>query len=473
MGRDDLLKMLGLTGDDAAPTKAPAGADPLAAPAPGSVAPAATNRNAMDCDEWTERRGQDLADESGGDPVDLADLHAACFDPEPTLLPDCADRTKRGFLEQLMDTPEYRALRTSTMLNEAASAVASAKLGERLADLKRDEATKMGATDPRPGKARGKADAEAAALREGMKAMRAVAEGLAEAVAEVELLEQSETACGMGKCAAGGAHDPTRTARLFQRVRRSATLARIMELAGKFRLVARSRQRRKVIHGMDDLVGVTLDGEVGRLIPAELARLVLPETELDTLRRIVERQAMCRDHHATEPVGKGPILVSVDESGSMTGDKVCMAKALALALAWVARQQNRWCGLVAFSGNTGHRLLALPPTGWDESRVLDWLEKFEGGGSDLDVPVREMPDFYRRLGAPAGITDVVMITDAICHLNLGDRERFNAWKASVKARVIGLIIGNEPGDLDAVCDESHSVPCLDPGGEEVGRVLAL
>ena len=70
-------------------------------------------------------------------------------------------------------------------------------------------------------------------------------------------------------------------------------------------------------HGLDDVVGVVLDGDLGRLLPQELARLAVPEFEDDTLRRLVERQTMCREYRATEPVGKGPILISVDESGSI------------------------------------------------------------------------------------------------------------------------------------------------------------
>src|SRR3954463_11522285 len=100
---------------------------------------------------------------------------------------------------------------------------------------------------------------------------------------------------------------------------------------------------------------------------------------------------MCREYHAREPVARGPIILSVDESGSMQGDKVHTAKALALALAWIARMQKRWCGLVAYSGDSGQRLLALPPGRWEEAKVMDWLEQFIGLGSSLDVPVREMP----------------------------------------------------------------------------------
>src|SRR5262245_62472889 len=108
------------------------------------------------------------------------------------------------------------------------------------------------------------------------------------------------------------------------------------------------------------MVGVVLGGDLGRLLPHELARLVIPELEDDVLRRLVEGQVMCREYRATEPVGKGPVIVCVDESGSMEGEKAHTAKALALALAWVARHQGRWCALVGYSGGSGEGLRALP-----------------------------------------------------------------------------------------------------------------
>src|SRR5688572_11667512 len=103
----------------------------------------------------------------------------------------------------------------------------------------------------------------------------------------------------------------------------------------------------------------------------------------------------------------------------MSGDKVHTAKALALALAWVARRQRRWCALVAYSGDSGERLLALPPGHWDEIALCEWLCAFIGKGSTLDIPVREMPQYYQALNAPPGKTDVLFITDARCHIPPG------------------------------------------------------
>jgi uncharacterized protein with von Willebrand factor type A (vWA) domain len=157
----------------------------------------------------------------------------------------------------------------------------------------------------------------------------------------------------------------------------------------------------------------------------------------------------------------------------MEGDKGHTAKALALALAWVARHQRRWCGLCAYSGDSGERLLALPPGRWDEAALMDWLEAFIGCGSSLDVPVRELPDYYRRLGCPAGATDVLFLTDALCRLPPDVREGFLTWKRQAQARLITLVIESTPGDLTAISDEVFEVPSLSVTEAAVERVLSL
>jgi uncharacterized protein with von Willebrand factor type A (vWA) domain len=167
------------------------------------------------------------------------------------------------------------------------------------------------------------------------------------------------------------------------------------------------------------------------------------------------------------------VIVCIDESGSMEGDKARTAKALALALAWVARHQRRWCALVAYSGDSGERLLALPPGRWDESRLLDWLAAFLGRGSDIDVPVREMPRMYADLKAPPGVTDLVFVTDARCRLPAEVKNHFLKWKASARARLVTLVVGSEAGDLAHVSDEIHAVRTLAPDADAVGRVLSL
>jgi uncharacterized protein with von Willebrand factor type A (vWA) domain len=456
MDPKDLLKMLDLGGAEAAPP-----VEPLAI-APGHPASSTScHPTALEVDEWGLRRGRDLLDESerlqhaGTDEFAAADFFGSAFDPDPRLHESCSDPRRHEFLAQMLGTPEYRALHAATRLDDTAASIAAVHFAEQFAKLTQDDASSP--TD---------------ALGREMAAMRAVARALVAAKEEVGELHEAASALGMGP-GAPGANDPKAIASLFKRIRSDPALKRICELAGRFRRLAQSCQRRKVIHGLDDVVGIEPGGDLARLLPHELVKLVVPELELDTLRRLVERQTLCRELSATEPVGKGPIIIAIDESGSMNGEKAHTAKALALALAWIARRQKRWCALVAYSGDSGERLLALPPGRWDEGQLADWLGAFIGHGSDLDVPVREMPEYYRKLGAPVGVTDLVFITDAIARIPPPVRERFVAWKAEVRARLIALVVDNEPGDLAAISDEAHTVRSLSVDEEAIGRVLSM
>ena len=295
---------------------------------------------------------------------------------------------------------------------------------------------------------------------------------IAAAAGEVKELKEAEGALGMGAGDPGEKRDSKAVAEAFNCIRNNPTLRRICEAAGRFRRVAQSKQRLKAVHGFDDVVGVELGGDLARMLPHELAKLDIEELELDMLRRLAERQAMCRELAAVEPVGKGPIIVTLDESGSMHS-KIENAKGLALSLAWIARQQKRWCALVAYSGGSGERIIALPPGRWDEAALCEWLVGFIGNGSDVDVPIVELPRMYAGLRPPVGQTDVIMITDAICSLPAAMVDRFNAWKKDVRARVISLILESRPGDLAAISDECHLVRTLDAGEVAIGRVLAI
>jgi uncharacterized protein with von Willebrand factor type A (vWA) domain len=472
MDPKELLKLLDLGGNAAAR------ADPTTPLIDGVVpAPAPeASVTALEVDGWGLRRGRELNAKNavaklGLDEFAVSDFFSAAFDPDPKLTAACVDRRRHAFVSALLQTPDYRALHADTQLDDTASEIAAVAFARQFAasrdDRKKDDGTKGGEAGGSPDR-----DAPGDGLGAEIAALCAAARAVSEARAGVEDLRDAAAALGMGE-GSPGSNDPARIAALYKRVRNDPGLKRICELAGRFRRVAQSRQRQKAIHGSDEVVGVEPGGELSRVLPSELVKWTSPELELDTLRRLAERQLLSREVRSIPLVGKGPILVCVDESGSMEGEKAHAAKGLSLALAWIARRQKRWAGLIAYSGDSGERLLALPPGHWDEEKLAEWLSAFIGRGSDLDVPLRELPRMYEQIRAPRGITDVVMITDCKCRIPPPVRESFLAWKKSVTARVLTLVIGDNPGDLAQVSDEIFRVVALDPAGDEVGRVLSL
>jgi hypothetical protein len=314
---DDLLRMLDLPGQEAAREEA---AEPAITPS-GALGTADASPTALELDDWGLRRGResDRLRQTGLDEWAMADFHGAAFEPEPRLKEACADPLRLEFLGQLLQASGYRALHTCTRLDPAASAIAACAFAEQFAEL-RESAEKGSGGEGRDGE---------------MAALRAAGRAAAEASKEVEECREACAALGLGPGCPGG-NDPKAIASLFRRVRNSKVLRRICELAGRYRRLAQSRQRQKAVHGLDDVVGVELGGDLGRLLPHELAKLAGDdEFADDALRRLLERQLMCREHRASEPAGRGPLICCVDESSSMHGEKGLAAKALALALAWV------------------------------------------------------------------------------------------------------------------------------------------
>jgi uncharacterized protein with von Willebrand factor type A (vWA) domain len=416
-------------------------------------------RCAMEVDDWGFRRGTQLLEESErlqalNIPKEaVVDFHAAAFEPDPRLNASSVDDSRLKFLQQLMETNEFQGLHASTQMHSCASEIAATAFAEQFAA----QSEKPPSQDKDQNE---------------FSNLRAIGKALAQAEEEVELAHESAAALGFGK-GQPGSNDAKRIGAIYKRVRSSKMLHKICNLAGKFRRLAQAKQRQKTKHGSDELLGLKADNDLGRMLPQELVALLDPVLEQDVLRRFMERQLWCREFQGYEPVGRGPIIIVLDESGSMVGERNHAAKALALALAWIARQQKRWCALIAYSGDSGERILPLPLGKWDEVALMDWLESFIGQGSDLDIPVREMPKFYESLNAPKGKTDLIFLTDAACNISAKLAKTFIDWKKSVQAKLITLVIDSEPEDLAKISDEVHRIRAVDVSEFGVERILAI
>ena len=154
---------------------------------------------------------------------------------------------------------------------------------------------------------------------------QALGRAVLQAEEEVGEFKAMQGALGMG-AGRPGANDTQAMADLFRRVRNLPSVRRICTAGWQIPQRGPIRTAKKTLHGADELVGVTLGGEPGAMFPQDWPNWRFPELESGhpsshgrTLGHVPERSGV-------EPVGKGPILVVVDESGSMEGEKVETAR---------------------------------------------------------------------------------------------------------------------------------------------------
>ena len=147
----------------------------------------------------------------------------------------------------------------------------------------------------------------------------------------------------------------------------------------------------------DDIVGVHESDDLNKLLPNETLFLAYPELEVVFYKHLVDKRLMnyrmqgksrtLRKIRAQQPdnkqvdVEKGPFIVCVDASGSMSGFPEQCAKAMAYALMQIALAEDRDCYVMLFSTEQ----ITYELTRQDGLReASDFLSYSFHGGTDLE-----------------------------------------------------------------------------------------
>src|SRR5439155_1344469 len=176
-------------------------------------------------------------------------------------------------------------------------------------------------------------------------------------------------------------------------------LRKLAAVVGSRREQARALRRRPFERVGEEVFDVRLGRDLERLLPPELLALHHPVLRRDFARRLLEGRLLSYSLRGADERGRGPMIVCLDGSGSMAGDKEIWSKAVALTLLEIARRQRRLFRFICFSSaDTPLFTLDLNPRERhevQEDRALDVAEYFPGGGTDFEAPLSAALDCLR------------------------------------------------------------------------------
>ena len=153
---------------------------------------------------------------------------------------------------------------------------------------------------------------------------------------------------------------------------------RIAKLAGRMFAALQEARANQPSQAPEEIYSVELGNVLGRLLPSELAHLGQP-TEVLLIERIAERKALQYAVRGEETVARGPLVIALDESGSMKGYRNEWSKAAAVALARIALADGRCASVVHYS--TSVQVTYLKPG--DDQAVFALITHFLSGGTDI------------------------------------------------------------------------------------------
>lgn len=267
-------------------------------------------------------------------------------------------------------------------------------------------------------------------LRSGMTQIAEDAQNKAEAVAAL---------AGMGVGSDNGADGNEGVPEdLIKMAAQDGMLLKIIKQIGRMQEAYAESGKSKIAQGNCDVVGIRPGDDIGHLLPFERAKLVhSPATRREVIMRILEKQATCWELKGEENRNEGDVVLLVDRSGSMGGDRIIWARALAAVIMSLAVRDGRRVGLVMFDHTATGELIDKKSKLADGIRMLGLPAS---GGTDIDAALNVAEKILPDLREP----DVIVISDG--HFYMHDE-----YVAKVKendGRLFAIMLGGASIDDD-------------------------
>ncbi|MCM1109132.1 MAG: VWA domain-containing protein [Clostridium sp.] len=175
----------------------------------------------------------------------------------------------------------------------------------------------------------------------------------------------------------------------------------------KYRAAASRNEMNKVRRAsQSDIQGVTVGNDLNHLMPFEYGMLGTPRLTPLFLKRYAERNLQMfdsrslSDMHArkidrrgnelSQPEERGPMVICVDTSGSMSGSYEEVAKAIVLSIILLTERERRLCRIILFSSD----ILTLEIRTMSEAlhKLTDFLCTTFHGGTDFTPMIKTALD---------------------------------------------------------------------------------
>ncbi len=253
--------------------------------------------------------------------------------------------------------------------------------------------------------------------------------------------------------------------------RNAAKFRRIAALAGRMRGVVLQARRERVAHGpIPAEAGLTRD--LLRTFPTELA-LLHPNAPGVLRAKAIARWAeggLLGWRLRGDEEKRGPFVAAVDVSGSMSGEREIVAKAVALGVAQVARAEGRKYILFTFGADDDPVYAVTSDQGWEEH--LRWAEMSRGGGTSFNRALRETMKRLQEMNARGA--DALFISDGEARVADEVARAWRAFREATGARLLYVPVARGYGSIEALADQVIPLAELDEkAGEGLARQVAV
>ena len=278
-----------------------------------------------------------------------------------------------------------------------------------------------------------------------------------------ELEDATEEAESWGSTLGTGQRSPPgQKLELGKRLAGNEKLKKLSRMVGRMKFHAMAIRKKVFERSSEEILEIERGDSLQRLLPHEMVILQHPILRKDFHRRFLDQELLQYSLRGIEEKGKGPMIVCLDGSSSMAGDKEIWSKAVTLTLLEIARRQRRLFRSICFSSvETPLQILDLNPREHYEIKaknVMDLAEYFPGGGTDFEKPLSAALECLRQSRFKKG--DVIFITDGECQVSPEWAEQFRIQKARLGFSLFSILMDVGSSSLGTLKEFSDRITTI-------------
>ena len=278
-----------------------------------------------------------------------------------------------------------------------------------------------------------------------------------------ELEDATEEAETWGNTIGTGEKSPPgQKLELGRRLAGNDKLKKLARMVGRMKFHAQALRKKVFERSNEELLEVEQGDALHRLLPHEMLSLHHPLLRKDFYRRFLDQELIQYSLRGVEEKGKGPMIVCLDGSSSMSGDKEIWSKAVTLTLLEIARKQRRLFRSICFSSaETPLQVLDMNPRDRYEvetKTVMDLAEYFPGGGTDFQKPLDAALECLGESRFKKG--DIIFITDGECQVDPQWAEQFRKEKERLGFSLFSILIDMGPASLGTLKEFSDRITTI-------------
>ncbi len=211
-----------------------------------------------------------------------------------------------------------------------------------------------------------------------------------------------------------------------------------------------------------EVEGIKTGDDLQAVLPTEVALLSVPATEMLFYQKFankelqlfsskplsIKREKTEEERKKTPRLQEGPIILSIDTSGSMSGKPERVAKSLMMQILQMAKRKRRKCFLITYSVRS--RTLDISrPENWRQ--VKTFLKEEFTGGTDGEEMLKDTLKALRT--EDYSMADVLIISDFCFPYPMGITESKIREEQAKGVRFYGLQIGYHSKEYNRLLDK--------------------